>query len=171
MGMDVIGKKPSAPCGEYFRNNIWWWHPLWEYCHHVAPEICEDVLGHTNDGDGLPADGARKLAEALRRELENGNTAEYSRAYQADIDALSLEPCPYCESTGVRGDTVGVAMGMPGRELTDEQAERLGRTHGWCNGCGGEGARQAWVASYYFDEANVKEFAEFLAHSGGFSIH
>ena len=171
MGMDVIGKKPSAPRGEHFRNNVWWWHPLWEYCNTVAPEICGDVLGHSNDGDGLPADGARKLAEVLRRELESGNTAEYSRTRQTEIDALPLEPCSYCESTGVRTDKVGVEMGMPGRELTDEQAERLGRTHGWCNGCDGEGARRSWAASYYFDESNVKEFAEFLEHSGGFRIY
>jgi hypothetical protein len=156
--MDVLGKKPSAPRGEHFRNNVWWWHPLWEYCNTVAPEICSDVLGHSNDGDGLPADGARKLAE-------------YSSAYRREMDALPLEPCSYCENTGVRTDTVGTEMGMPGRELTDEQAERLGRTHGWCNGCDGEGARRSWAASYYFDESNVKEFVEFLAHSGGFRIY
>lgn len=28
MGMDLYGKKPLNPVGEYFRNNVWWWRPL-----------------------------------------------------------------------------------------------------------------------------------------------
>jgi len=171
MGMDVIGRKPSAETGEYFRNNIWWWHPLWEYCHHIAPEICEGVLGHSNDGDGLPGDGARKLAEALRRELAAGRTRTYAEQHDAQRQALPRTPCRQCDATGVRNDSVGTEMGMPGRALPEAQAERLGRAAGWCNGCDGEGTRPAWGASYFFSEENVAEFVEFLQHSGGFRIH
>jgi hypothetical protein len=28
MGFDVYGKAPTAREGEYFRRNIWGWHPL-----------------------------------------------------------------------------------------------------------------------------------------------
>lgn len=171
MGMDVVGRKPVKKTGEYFRNNVWWWHPLWEYCQEIAPEICEGVLGHSNDGDGLPGDGARKLAEALRRELAGGRTREYAQRHEERRLGLPRTACTYCESTGVRRDAVGVETGMPERDLPDEQAERLGRTTGWCNGCDGEGARAAWEASYFFSEENVAEFAEFLEHSGGFRIY
>lgn len=171
MGMDVIGRKPSKSTGEYFRNNIWWWHPLWEYCESVAPEICDGILGHSNDGDGLPGDGARKLAEVLKRELESGRTAEYAAAYQAGKAALPRHDCDLCEATGIRRDPVGIEMGMPTRELEEAQTERLGRTHGWCNACNGEGTQADWGASYFFDVDNVREFAEFLEHSGGFRIH
>ncbi|QOR55575.1 MAG: hypothetical protein UMS36scaffold28_65 [Phage 59_13] len=29
MGMDVYGVKPKSKQGEYFRNNVWSWRPLW----------------------------------------------------------------------------------------------------------------------------------------------
>ena len=27
--------------GVYFRNNVWWWRPLWNYCYAVAEDIIE----------------------------------------------------------------------------------------------------------------------------------
>lgn len=171
MGMDVVGKKPKTKTGEYFRNNVWWWHPLWAYCHHIAPEICDGVLGHSNDGDGLPGDGARKLAQALRREIESGRTKEHEQNHEAARNALPHHTCTHCDGTGIRSDAVGLGMKMPERALANEQVQRLGRTAGWCNGCNGEGLRASWEASYSFSEANVIEFAEFLEHCGGFQIY
>ena len=40
MGMDMYGRKPTGERGEYFRNNVWWWHPLADYCIMIAPDIC-----------------------------------------------------------------------------------------------------------------------------------
>lgn len=171
MGMDVVGKKPSTKTGEYFRNNVWWWHPLWEYCHLIAPEICEGVLGHTNDGDGLPGDGARKLARALRWEIEAGRTKEYAAEHEARRSTLPRHTCEQCGGSGIRRDDIGRQMSMPERELTAEQTEKLGRSVGWCNGCNGEGLKESWEASYFFSEENVAEFAEFLEHCGGFHIY
>jgi hypothetical protein len=39
MGMDVFGKAPTRKVGEYFRSNVWYWHPLWHYCEEIAPDI------------------------------------------------------------------------------------------------------------------------------------
>ena len=43
MGMDVIGLKPTSKEGEYFRNNVWWWGPLADYCMEVAPDNYGEV--------------------------------------------------------------------------------------------------------------------------------
>ena len=32
----------NANKGIYFRNNCWWWRPLWNYCYHVADDIISD---------------------------------------------------------------------------------------------------------------------------------
>lgn len=170
MGMDVVGVEPRSERGEYFRNNVWWWRPLWDYCCEVAPELCEGVSGHYNDGDGLDAEGARTLAEELMRHVKEGNTAEYERQYNAQIAALPRNTCEFCEGTGIRSDKVGVDMGMPSKQLSQDVAIILGRTHGWCNGCDGEGTQEHIGASYPFTVENVVEFAEFLADSGGFQI-
>ena len=54
MGMDVYGREPENEKGEYFRNNVWWWHPLWMYVEETFPEIAKLVPNaHSNDGDGL----------------------------------------------------------------------------------------------------------------------
>lgn len=86
MGMDVHGKHPTSTAGKYFCNNMWWWHPLWDYCVHVAPDIAGKVkYGHSNDGDGLGARDSRKLAERLRAEIDSGRTAAYATAREQAI--------------------------------------------------------------------------------------
>jgi hypothetical protein len=47
--MDVNGRKPSAPAGEYFRANVWAWRPI----HALICDLCSDLL----DEDTLRAMG------------------------------------------------------------------------------------------------------------------
>lgn len=167
MGMDVVGRNnPDA----YFRNNVWWWRPLWDYCCQVAPALCESVAGHFNDGDGLDEEGAIELANLLREEIVSGRTATYEFEYNAYIASLPRRVCSICEGTGVRTDVVGVELGMPDRELDEAIQIITGRTHGWCNACGGEGKTDSDQASYPFSEENVAEFVDFLEECGGFQI-
>jgi hypothetical protein len=156
MGMDVNGNNPSAEVGVYFRNNVWWWHPLWDYVTDVAPELTEGVFGHSNDGDGPDGPAAERLAAILTEELEAGRTAEYQAAYMAKLAALPDEVCSLCSGTGVRTDAVGVEMQMPERK--------------WCNGCQGKGKHRPFEAIYSFSAENVAEFRDFVAASGGFKI-
>jgi hypothetical protein len=170
MGMDVYGKDPSTEKGSYFRNNVWWWRPLWDYCVEVAPELCEDVSGHYNDGDGLNAEGASQLSTILFDELLSGRTAEYEKNRNMELAELPRENCDLCSATGIRTDAIGVDMGQPEKELPVEVQILTGRTRGWCNGCGGIGTKENWAMSYPFSLDNVREFAEFLSDCGGFSI-
>lgn len=170
MGMDVYGKNPTSEKGEYFRNNVWYWRPLWQYCVAVAPELCETVDGDTNGGDGLDEAGALELAKRLRDELESGATAENERQYNEWRASLPWDDCSLCGATGIRTDAVGVEMGMPEKELSPEEAMFAGRSHGWCNGCRGYGKTESWQTNYPFSVENVREFVEFLQDSGGFSI-
>ena len=55
MGMDVIGRNPDSPRGEYFRATIWSWRPI----HGLIIELCWDLLDEDtmqgiafNDGAG-----------------------------------------------------------------------------------------------------------------------
>jgi len=170
MGMDVIGRRPRSSTGEHFRNNVWWWRPLWEYCAEVTPAVCDDVLGHSNDGDGLPADGARRLARILREEIASGRCAAYAQARAAHLRSLPRQDCRWCGATGIRGDAVGTEHGMVDKVLGTATARRVGRTHGWCNGCGGLGTCAHPEAGYPFSVDNVAAFAAFLEDCGGFVI-
>jgi len=171
MGMDVIGKNPTAKRGEYFRNNVWWWHPLWDYCLNAHGDIAGKVdSGHTNDGDGLDADDALELSQRLFADIESGLAATYETEYRAHLASLPTSECKHCEGTGIRSDTVGVDNGMPEKELEEVEAILLGRTHGWCNACRGNGYVQHFATNYPFSVENVREFAEFLSNCGGFEI-
>ena len=61
MGMDVSGKNPVSKTGSYFRNNCWWWRPLWRYCCVGGKDLIDkepEIGGGYNDGCGLDANGA-----------------------------------------------------------------------------------------------------------------
>jgi hypothetical protein len=170
MGMDVIGKNPASETGEYFRNNVWFWRPLWNYCLEVAPDLCAAVNGHYNDGEGLDADDARTLGIRLQAEIDAGRTAAYEAEYNAYLASLPRHDCEWCGGTGIRTDEVGISLGQPTQALTADIAAIVGRTHGTCNGCRGEGRRDDSEMSYPFSVDNVREFALFLVDSGGFHI-
>ena len=170
MGMDVIGVEPTSQTGEYFRNNVWWWRPLWDYCCEVSDEARSVEYGQSNDGDGLDSDGAIALGKILLEEIESGATKEYEQYYYKSLSELPMQECSLCNSTGIRTDEIGIQYGMPDKELSPEQQIVLGRTHGLCNGCDGVGQKPNFSTNYPFSVENVQEFANFLLECGGFSI-
>ncbi len=154
MGMDVYGKKPDSPVGEYFRRNVWGWRRLADYCLEVAPEIsgkCQ--YWHSNDGGGLNGRDSKKLANILDCEVESGDAAAKIGAGQAILDAAPDEPCRVCGGTGKRAEPPNIGPGdMP------------------CNGCNGTGRVRPFATNYFLDVSDLKEFSEFLKHCGGFEI-
>lgn len=154
MGMDVYGKKPTSEVGQYFRNNVWWWRPLAEYCFVVAPEIASKCTHWgTNDGDGLGTRDAKKLAAALRAKIADGHTEAWGAIRKAELDRLPDEDCSICGGTGCRLPAPQIG---PGPEL--------------CNACEGKGRVRPWDTHYPFSVENVMEFAAFLEDCGGFKI-
>ena len=136
--------------GHYFRNNCWWWRPLWNYCHNVAPDLIDEKLfedGHSNSGAGLDDKGAKKLGQLLLQEINNGNTIRYQAEYHQWIDDLPDDDCMRCNNNN------------HGHNKKKE-----------CTNCDKTGKTKNWNKSYPFDIDNVREFAEFCLQSGGFRI-
>ena len=151
MGMDVFGNKPKNEKGEYFRNNVWWWRPLWDFCLDCYPDLAGKVRdGHCNSGHGLNAVDSKKLAKLIKQDLESGKVHQYSIDRKAYLDSLPLQNCEYCSATGIRNDE---------------------HVKGTCNACHGSGQVKSWATEYPFDVDNVIQFQEFLDNCGGFSIH
>lgn len=174
MGMDVYGLDSSNDAGEYFRANVWYWRPLWDYCCEMHPDLVGDnpELGHYNDGYGLDDDGAMALGNSLLADITIHGTAQaYIDRRNAHLASLPRLDCEWCNGTGIRTDEVGVEMGMPEKPLDEAAVVVLGRTHGWCNGCSGEGKKNDWETEYSLDLETLTEFAYFLVACGGFAIH
>lgn len=149
MGMDVYGKNPRSEVGSYFRNNVWWWRPLWDYCEEVAPDLTKNISGHTNVGDGLNDKNSVKLADILQKEIDAGRTLSYEKRYTHKIETTPDVTCDICHGTGKRDDQF---------------------VKGECNGCEGKGTRRPWSAHYPFSVENVQQFVHFLRDCGGFEI-
>jgi hypothetical protein len=154
MGMDVYGKKPTDPKGEYFRANVWYWRPLWIYVDTINPDLTSKVeYPHSNDGSGLNAKDSRLLAQLLQKEIESGNTEKYIKDYMEYLDSIPLEDCEYCEKTGYR--------------TWNENGLDVQKV---CNACSGKLQVKSFQTYYPMHIDVVKEFQQFLHYCGGFQI-
>lgn len=151
MGMDVIGRNPTNKVGEYFRNNVWWWHPLWQYCCAVDATLADKVpCGHSNDGDGLEScEDCEDLASKLQHSIDNGYADFYISQRDLELERMPFETCDFCSGTGVRN--------FEGKDIQ-------------CNGCEGKGKKKSIDSWYKLDKENIKSFIEFLNNCGGFQI-
>jgi hypothetical protein len=164
MGTDVYGLAPRAPRGEYFRNNVWWWHPLWDYVVQNTGRLLtarQQELGHTNSGIRISEKKALAIASTLEQLLERGEVARYAVAYAEALQALPNEVCQLCRGSGARNEKL---------ECVDVEAIPRLSAPGGCNGCGGAGKLRPFCTHYPFGEENVLEFAAFCRQSGGFEV-
>ena len=143
-------------CGTYFRNNVWWWRPLWQF----VTGVCEGILtekdierGSFNDGHKISKTKANRIATKLYAMIDNGQVKEYEDEYKKDLASLEQVDCEICDATGKR-----------------QEPPKTGAGDRECNGCSGTGKVDNWAKSYPFSEDNVREFANFCANSGGFTI-
>ena len=159
MGMDVYGTKPKDSTGEYFRNNVWWWRPLWDYCESVY-EPCRNIEGHSNSGAGFDEDGALKLSQLLQAEIDSGRTAQYEVSYNAFLESLPDSPCDFCNGVGIVQVKEGWFDYVEGQVTFRDP----------CNSCKGTKVKPHFQKHYPFSVENVQEFADFLKACGGFEI-
>jgi len=144
----------SSNPGVYFRNNCWWWRPLWDYCrfvdkHYKLNLISEELYesGHCNDGEGLDNEGAIKLSIHLQMSIEDKTAQSYANERTEWLNSLESEDCSRCNNNN------------RGYKKKKE-----------CNPCNKTGKTEPFEKSYPFDLNNVSDFAEFLEFSGGFKI-
>ena len=136
--------------GYYFRNNCWWWRPLWNYCYTIADDIItEEVFnsGHNNSGAGLNDKDAKLLGNRLMEHIADGRTIEYQAEYEQYLNDMPDDDCIACKGNN-RGN----------RKMKD------------CKSCNGTGKGTNFNKNYPFDVENVEEFALFCIESGGFEI-
>lgn len=155
MGMDVIGKKPSTKDGEYFRANVWYWHPLWSMVECLYPNLAVKVQhAHSNDGDGLNATDSLVLSKLLEADLISGKIQEFIDDFNNEKNSLEQVDCDYCDQTGYRA-------------WPQDDGSLLQKT---CNVCNGTLKVDDFMASYSMSLDLVKQFQLFLQSSGGFEI-
>jgi hypothetical protein len=149
MGFDLIGVKPTTKNGEYFRNNVWYWKPLWEFVTNSCKEEMSDEaikMGIYNDGYKIDDKTAKAIGNNLKTLLKDGEVTRYVTEREKLLAGLSTEDCEWCEGTG---------------ETKNNQS---------CGACKGKGVKKHFATWYSLNEGNVDEFADFCLESGGFEI-
>ena len=74
-------KYQEANPGVYFRNNVWWWRPLWQFvCERFDDVLTEQDMerGCYNDGHEITVDKAMKIGIDLTCMLEDGRIQAYN---------------------------------------------------------------------------------------------
>ncbi len=113
MGMDVYGLKPKTEKGEYFRNNVWYWHPLWDFCDEVAADLIEDVEGdgHTNSGFVVPDFNALDLGTRLKNALDEGVVTQIGAVHGGKgRPKLAFAMSPVTEAAITAARSAGVVL-------------------------------------------------------------
>ena len=156
MGFDLYGRNPVSSDGEYFRNNVWWWRPLWEY----VILTCDNILtvrqardGTMNSGAVITKSQTLKIVRKLQKSIDNGDALMFKLERDKQLDSLEKEVCEVCGGTGKR-----------------KKPPKTGAGKHDCNSCDSTGKVDSFLKHYPFDVDNVQDFLKFCKTSGGFEI-
>ena len=161
---EAKSKYEESNPGYYFRNNVWWWRPLWSF----VCSVCDDFLsvddcekGCFNDGRRISKTKATKIGKRLSKVLADGTVDTRDRQYaldkaKADIDNKEME-----KRLDALKEEVKEKFGdMVPANYPEEYKTRWDEIHSTKN----------WSSDYPFNKDNVENFAKFCLESGGFEI-
>ena len=152
--------------GNYFRNNVWWWRPLWSFtCDHCADFLTEDDMngGCYNDSYIITEDKAVAIAERLYEALKEPETQEYLDNHMKTMEKakkhnemIEQEKKALDEiAVAITGDKDVAPIDYP-KDLKKKFDELM--------------KKRDWASSYPINRENIENFARFAEQSGGFSI-
>ena len=161
----LTDERDEANPGSYFRNNVWWWRPLWNF----VCNTCDDFLsekdmegGSYNDGRKISKTKAVKVGKRLSEKLADGTVDMVCRRYelakaradvhnkkvQKNLDKITKE----CQDKHGK-DLVPADYPEPFKTLWKETYDT-----------------KSWDSDYPFRKDNIEDFATFCLQSGGFEI-
>ena len=88
MGFDLYGQEPKNKFGEYFRQNVWGWRPIWEYvCTHHADSLDQKTLemGNYNEGHIVSKQQATTLANKIHVDLQDGTVSDFVKMVEDSV--------------------------------------------------------------------------------------
>ena len=156
--------------GVYFRNNVWFWRPLWNYVYDTTDVLTDEDnrLCHENSCHPFGADKAVRIGLAL---LDNIKDAEAKEAEYIKDSKPRRKFNKLCDKAAdcLYDEVVDKSDGLitcPG----DMKIHDPANYKRWSTLSHFGGGIQFGETSYPFSAANVKEFANFCLNSGGFEI-
>ena len=87
---DALSKYEDQVVGDYFRNNVWFWRPLWMFvCKNCSDILSEKnmTMGTYNDGHEISKTKAMRIGKRLKKLLHDGTAKKYELANNAEFDS------------------------------------------------------------------------------------
>jgi len=168
---DAMEKYRQENKGVYFRNNWWFWRPMWDFVNEKCNDLIDQELydkGHGNDGDV-----DQELAIDISKRILTKEVLDEAKRKQEEYDKDAKPKQKFNELLNKAGhlyfDEIIKPTYPDKKNLTPADLEKLNKD-----------AYKKWHAlmfdlqyrepSYPFSWENVQEFGEFCAQSGGFEI-
>ena len=155
--------------GVYFRNNVWFWRPLWNYVYDTTDVLTDEDhrLGHENSCHKITEEKAVRIGKELLANIKDAEAKE--AAYKKDVkprekfNKLCQKAADYLYEEVV--DKMDGMISCPGDMETHDPAnyKRWKQLVHF-------GELQFDSPSYPFSAEYIKEFANFCLNSGGFEI-
>jgi hypothetical protein len=163
---ELVDKLEASNPGRYFRNNVWFWRPLWSFvCHYCADflSVNDADAGAYNDARRISKTKAVKIGKRLSKLLADGTVDKEVREYElakakADITNKEVE-----EKLEELKETVKKETGKD--DLAPAKYPEPYKTQ-WDEIYGSK----SWDSEYPFHKENIENFAKFCLQSGGFEI-
>tara|TARA_R100000697_G_scaffold80872_1_gene92974 strand:+ start:34 stop:636 length:603 start_codon:yes stop_codon:yes gene_type:complete len=152
--------------GDYFRNNVWWWRRLAQYVYENVDGVCEAEedygLWHENSGHQVDEATALRIADKLEELIKQGHTAEYEMKIDKIMEKAIEHNAKIDKKMKALKEEVRKLTGkdLAPAEYPEVQSKKWDKLY----------QQRKWEDSYPFAVENVKEFADFCRHSGGFEI-
>ena len=155
--------------GVYFRNNWWYWRPMWDFVNEKCNDLIDEELydkGHGNDGEV-----DQELAIDISKRILSKEVLDEAKRKQEEYDKDAKPKQEFNELLSKAGHLYfdEIIKPMYPDKIVPADLEKLDKD-----------AYKKWEAlmfdlqyretSYPFSWENVKEFGEFCAQSGGFEI-
>ena len=162
---DDMDKYQGEVVGDYFRNNVWFWRPLWDFvCYHcngfLTPRDCSK--GGSNSGDKISKTKSIKIAKKLFRLIEDGTVAHYEKEYALGYEQANEHNAKINKELDKLKKKVNKETNkdLAPANYPEKYKKEWDKIY----------AKTNWTGSYPFSAENVKEFAKFCEQSGGFEI-
>ena len=150
--------------GEYFRNNVWWWRQLAHYVYENTDEILEADYDewHMNSGHVVSKASSIRIADALDKLIAEGDTAEKEKEVKEAMKKAEVHNAKIEKKMKALKQEVKKLTGkdLAPADYPEVQAKKWDKLY----------KERRWEDSYPFSVENVKAFANFCRHSGGFEI-
>ena len=162
---DDLNKYQSEVVGSYFRSNVWYWRPLWNF----VTAGCSDILsvkdiegGYSNDGHEISKTKSKRMASRIRKLIKIGAAESFEELTNTTIQKAREHNNNVDRKMKVLREEVlmNYGEGLVPRDYPEPYKSKYDKIQ----------SQRDWSSSYPFSTEILNEFAEFCDQSGGFSI-